>query len=203
MISAILLAAGSARRFDGSQKLLAKLPHDGERLPLVRVSALGVLEAKLERVVVVLGREANAVREALALLPLAFVNNDNYASGMSSSLALGVAEATRLWPDSDGLLVALGDQPMGGTGIIERVANAFVGEGSRRTSSIVTPRFRGAPGNPVIFGRELAPELLAVTGDRGGRSVVDRDPSRVRYVDFDREPPPDIDTKNDFEVGAR
>lgn len=203
MISAILLAAGNARRFDGSQKLLALVHHDKQELPLVRASALGVLDAKLERVIVVLGREAERVRDALTTLPLAFVKNGEYATGMSSSLRVGVAEATRLWPDSDGLLIALGDQPMGGTGIIERLVTTFVGLGSAGSRSIVAPRFLGALGNPVIFGREVETELLAITGDRGARSVVDRDVSRVTYVDFDRESPVDIDTVEDLKGGLR
>jgi len=199
MISAILLAAGNAHRFDGSHKLLATVPHESHDLPLVRVAAMGVLGANLERVVVVLGREAEHVRDALALLPLAFVRNDEYASGMSSSIRTGVVEASRLWPDSEGLLVALGDQPMAGAGIIERLVSAFVARGPRRTRSIVAPRYHGTPGNPVIFGRELVPELLAITGDRGARTVVERDALRVTHVDFDREPPLDVDTREDLD----
>jgi CTP:molybdopterin cytidylyltransferase MocA len=37
-----------------------------------------------------------------------------------------------------------------------------------------------------------------VAGDRGARSVVEREPTRVRYVDFDRPPPLDVDTVSDL-----
>jgi molybdenum cofactor cytidylyltransferase len=62
----------------------------------------------------------------------------------------------------------------------------------------VAPRFRGNAGNPVLFSRALVPELLLVTGDRGARAVVERDPSRVEYVAFDRDAPLDVDTLDDL-----
>jgi molybdenum cofactor cytidylyltransferase len=198
MITVILLAAGNARRFDGSQKLLAPVPHEGLAVPLIRATALGVLGAGLDGIVAVTGKDAARVRAALDGLAIAFVHNQAHATGMSGSLRVGVTEGLRLWPHSEGLLIALGDQPMAGTGIIERVVTGFQDLGARRASKIVVPRFSGVRGNPVLFGRELAPELLAVAGDRGGRGVVDRDPSRVVYVDFDSEPPLDVDTLDDL-----
>lgn len=197
MITAILLAAGNARRFGGTQKLLARIRYDGGIVPLVYASALGLAKAGLRRIVVVLGREAESVRRALGDLEVEFVFNGAYESGMSSSLRAGVTEATRCWPDSDGIMIALGDQPLGATPIAEQLIAAFE-EGANGGNAIVVPRFRGTPGNPVIFGYRLAPELLAITGDRGARSVVERDASRVTHVDFDMEAPPDVDTIDDL-----
>jgi len=37
-----------------------------------------------------------------------------------------------------------------------------------------------------------------VKGDRGARGVVERDQSRVQYVDFESATPPDIDTSSDL-----
>src|SRR5690242_10076696 len=197
MITAILLAAGNARRFDGTQKLLARIRYDGAVVPLVYASALGLAQAGLRRIIVVLGRDAESVRRALGELDVEFVFNGAYETGMSSSLRVGVTEATRRWPDSNGIMIALGDQPLGGTPIAERLIAAFEA-GTNGGNSIVAPRFRGTPGNPVIFGHRLAPELLAITGDRGARSVVERDASRVTHVDFAMDAPPDVDTIDDL-----
>ena len=49
----------------------------------------------------------------------------------------------------------------------------------------------------MLFDRTLAPELLAVGGDRGARIVVERDATRVSYVEFDRDVPLDVDTPGD------
>jgi molybdenum cofactor cytidylyltransferase len=105
----------------------------------------------------------------------------------------------RQWPDTTALLIALGDQPLLGSGVIEELTRRF-GVATERGSTlkIVAPRYRGEAGTPVVFSRELVPELLRITGDRGARSVVDRDTARVAYVDFDRPAPPDVDSAADL-----
>jgi molybdenum cofactor cytidylyltransferase len=198
MIAAVLLAAGSARRFDGTQKLLAMVPTKDGAVALVRHSVAGLLSAGLPNVVVVTGRDDDQVRRALNGMDVRFVFNPDYASGLSTSLKKGLSEALRLWPKADELLVALGDQPLTGTGIIEALLSVDRTPHDRRRHPIVVPRFRGQYGNPVLFARELAPELLEVTGDRGARAIIERDPSRVRYVDFDRAMPLDVDTVRDL-----
>ena len=195
MISAVLLAAGNARRFDGSQKLLALVPTANGSAPLVRHSAAALTEAGLTHIVVVIGRDAEKVRASLAGLDVRFVLNEEYATGLSSSLRIGVSEAIRVWPTDDAVLIALGDQPLTGTGVLESILRTVVECGDR---SIVAPRFRGELGNPVLFARALVPELLEVSGDRGARGVVERDQSRVHYVDFESAMPPDVDTVSDL-----
>ena len=198
MISAVLLAAGSARRF-GGQKLLASVPREGSSIPLVRLSVICLLAAKLERVVVVVGRDGELVRQCLADLHLELVANAEAETGMSSSLRLGVTEAARRWPDSDGILIALGDQPIVDREIIEAVVTQLRRDADGACApAIVAPRFQGRLGTPVLFTSQLVPELLALRGDRGARSVVERDLSRVRFVDFDRPPPLDVDTVTDL-----
>ena len=199
MIVGILLAAGSSRRFGGTQKLLALVPNGNEEqsMPLVRLATLGLCEAGLEHVVV-LGREADAVRTSVADLGSSFVVNAGFASGMSSSLHAGVEYALERWPGAEGLLIALGDQPLAGSGIVAGLMERF--QSTRQATGrpvIVAPRYRGELGNPVLFDRTLAPELLAVAGDRGARDVVERDSTRVSYVEFDRRVPLDVDTPGD------
>ena len=199
MISAVLLAAGGARRFDGSQKLLARVPHDGASIPLVRFSVICLLAAKLERIVVVLGREAEAVRQSLADCPVEMVVNAEAHTGMSSSLRSGVAEIARRWPDSAAILIALGDQPIVERRIIDALVSQLAERGNDGSApAIVAPKFQGALGTPVLFTMPLVSELLALSGDRGARSVVERDASRVRYVEFDRPAPLDVDTVTDL-----
>src|SRR5204862_2870403 len=99
-------------------------------------------------------------------------------------LRSGVAEAMQLWPKAEWLLIALGVQPLAGTGVVEAlVRTSATIEGGRRTPQIIAPRFAGESGNPVLFSRERAPELLLAYGDRGARSVVERQPRQVRHVE--------------------
>ncbi|HKW47265.1 MAG TPA: nucleotidyltransferase family protein [Gemmatimonadaceae bacterium] len=199
MTAAVLLAAGSARRFGGTQKLLAAVPTESGDVPLVRHSVTGLLQAGIQNIVVVTGRDADQVRRALDGMALRFALNPEYTSGLSTSLKKGVSEATRLWPKMKQLLIALGDQPLTGTGILETLLSRTRSLEERDPYGIIAPRYQGEAGNPVLFAGEFIPDLLLVpTGDRGARVVIERNPSRVRYVDFDRAMPLDVDTMSDL-----
>jgi molybdenum cofactor cytidylyltransferase len=190
VIAAIVLAAGASRRF-GSQKLLA--PLHGK--PIVRWAVENVLVARPDEVIVVLGREGAAVRDALSGLPVRFVVNERWADGMSASLSAGISA---LPAETDAALIALGDQPGVDASIIAGLINAYA-EGGR---AIVAPSYRGERGNPVIFSSEIFPELLEVRGDRGAREVIARDASRVMLVDYDRPSPLDVDTEGELKLAG-
>lgn len=192
MIAAIVLAAGASTRM-GRQKLTLPM-RDGR--PLIRLAVEQVLAAGLDDVVVVTGRDAEAVALALAPLPVRTVVNPRYAEGQSTSLGAGL-DALR--PGTDAAVVALGDQPLPNPDIIRRLVAAF------RTTGrpIVVPVYRDGRGNPVLFATVLFGELRAVTGDRGGREVIGRDPTRVAEVPIDLPMPADIDTLQDYEAARR
>jgi len=173
----------------GGQKLL--LPME-ERCPLIRLSVERVLAAGLDVVVVVLGRDAEAVGEALHGLPVRTVVNPRYAEGQSTSLQTGLAA---LPPGTEAVVVALGDQPLPDPALIGRLLAVF----RKERRPIVVPRYRDGRGNPVLFAASVFEELCAVRGDQGGRGVVARDPSRVAEVPVDGPMPPDIDTWADYQ----
>lgn len=188
-IACIVLAAGAARRFGEENKLLAPLAGP----PVVHRTVENVLAASFDDVVVVLGRDADDVRRALDDLPLRFAVNPRYAEGMSTSLRAGV---DALSATADAALIALGDQPSVTPAILNRIAAAY--RASRKP--IVAPFYRGVRGNPVLFDAAVFPELLRVRGDKGARDVVASDARRVETVAFDAPPPPDIDTRDDYEA---
>jgi molybdenum cofactor cytidylyltransferase len=192
VIAAIVLAAGTSTRM-GRQKLTLPMA-DGR--PLVRVAVEQVLAAGVDDTVVVLGGDAEAVALALAPLPVRTVVNPRYAEGQSTSLRAGL---DALQPGTVAAVVALGDQPLPDPGVIRRLVGAF------RTSGrpIAAPVYRDGRGNPVLFAAALFGELRAVTGDRGGREVIARDPGRVVEVPVDTPMPADIDTPEDYEAVRR
>lgn len=157
----VLLAAGRGTRFGDSPKLLADL--DGR--PLVRHAAEAALATGLAPVVVVLGAHAAAVRAALNGLPLRFVENPDFAAGLSTSLRAGLAA---LPEHCAGAVVMLGDMPRVAPAQITRLAAAFDGE-----QAAVVPLTEGRRGNPVLLNRRrLAAELAGLTGDRGAGPLL-------------------------------
>jgi molybdenum cofactor cytidylyltransferase len=188
MIAGVLLAAGGARRFR-SQKLVALL--DGEAV--VRHSAK-VLSSVVDQVVVVVGSEADAVKGALHGLHVHFVENAEWEQGLATSLIAGIAS---LSPVVEAAVVTLGDQPRIDAGVIRAAVDTW--RVAREKVAIVSASYRGVRAHPVVFAREIFPELLALDGDAGARLLIERSPARVAYVDVDAAVPRDVDTPEDLQ----
>jgi molybdenum cofactor cytidylyltransferase len=185
VISALLLAAGASRRF-GAPKLLQLV--NGR--PVVRWSAES-LSGVAGETVVVASADNEGLRRALDGLSVRIVVNQRAAEGMASSLACGVAA---LSPESEAVLVALGDEPLLPKRCHELVIARFLKGGAEA----VAASYGGARGHPVLFGRALFGELRALTGDHGARSVADKDPTRLALVEMDEPHPIDVDTPADL-----
>ncbi len=191
MIAAVVLAAGTSTRY-GEHKLL--LPLQG--VPIVRWAVRAVLDSRVEDVIVVLGRDADRVRETLRDLPVRFASNTRFREGMSTSVRTGL-DALR--PDTEAVLFALGDQPLLRPAVLDRLIEVF------RTIylPIVVPSYRGERGNPVLFGVAVLNELRGVRGDQGARTVIARDPARVAAIAFPFAAPRDVDTPADYAAVCR
>lgn len=191
MIAAVILAAGLSRRL-GQPKLL--LPFEGRGL--IRHTAEQVIAAgdgQWEEVMVVLGHEAEKIRQELEGLTVRAVFNPRFERGMSASLVAGLQAVP---PQAEGAMIFLGDQPLVSSEVIRSML-AVLGK-SRRP--IIVPAYDGVNGNPVLFSRSLFSELMTVEGDKGGRDVVRRDPNRVETVPFPSHlAPRDVDTWEDYE----
>jgi molybdenum cofactor cytidylyltransferase len=186
VITAVVLAAGAASRF-GSQKLLASF----RGAPLVRRTVENVLASGVSETIVVLGREGDQVRDALADLAVRFVTNADFQSGLSTSVRAGI---NAIAPSATAAIVVLGDQPGVSADIIDRL----IEERLRSGRPIVVPEYAGTRGNPVLFEATLFGELQTIEGDQGARAVIARDPTRVATVSFPFEMPADVDTPEDY-----
>lgn len=174
-VAAIVLAAGRSSRM-GRHKLI--LPLGGR--PLVAHVVAAACSSRAEPILVVVGHEAERVREAvLGACPperARFVVSPDYASGMASSLRAGLIAVP---PACAGALVLLGDQPLVGPAVLDRLVAAA----QEHPQQIVAASYGGQRGNPVYFPREDFAELEAITGDEGGRAVVARHRDRVMLVE--------------------
>ena len=109
---------------------------------------------------------------------------DQAEQGMGTSIATGVAAT----PGAAGWLILPGDLPLIRAGTLLAVAQAL------QTHAVVVPAHQGQAGHPVGFTAECGPELMALRGDTGARSVVQsRGPAHRLEVD-DRGCVWDVDT---------
>jgi CTP:molybdopterin cytidylyltransferase MocA len=182
-IAAVVLAAGGGSRFVGETgKLLA--PFRGR--PLVSWAVDAALGAELDETVVVTG----AVDLSAALPPdITLLHNEAWASGMASSLRVGLD-----WCERRGhvaAVVGLGDQPLVPTEAWRAVA-AWTG------APIAVATYSGRRRNPVKLDSSVWC-LVPVTGDQGARVVMSSRPALVREVACAGDPA-DVDTVEDLRL---
>jgi molybdenum cofactor cytidylyltransferase len=185
-VAGIILAAGGASRFGQPKQLLA-----WEDEPFVRRVARTALEAGLSPVVVVTGAWAEDVAEAVNDVVVRIANNPEWQTGQGSSVRTGV----RALPAESGAVVfLLADQPQ----IPVTLIKALRAEHARTLAPIIAPLVNGRRGNPVCFDRVTFPELLALTGDTGGRALFSR--YTVTWLPWhEASVLMDVDTEEDYQ----
>jgi molybdenum cofactor cytidylyltransferase len=183
-VAALVLAAGQSRRMGQANKLLA--PIDGR--PMVAHAVDAMLASRAASVIVVTGHQADAVRTALAERPVIWAHNPDYASGLSSSLATGLAA---LPEDAEGVVIGLGDMPRITAAQIDRLIAAFNPLEGR---AICVPTVRGKRGNPVLFATRFVPEMREIGGDVGARHLLGEHAEEVVEIELDDGALLDIDT---------
>lgn len=171
-IEGIVLAAGDSSRFGG----LCKLTQLVDGVPMVRRAALAVVESRVTRITVVIGRHADAIRASLRDLQVHWVHNPNPERGLSSSVGLGM---TNVSLRARGVVICLGDMPFVRSRHIEALCRAFEASGGE---SICVVSHRGKRGNPVLWPARFVAALSQMEGDCGGRQILAENASAVRDV---------------------
>ena len=180
--TAIILAAGLSERM-GEQKLL--LPVGGK--PMVQHALDLVARFPFaRRVLVTTPTVAERVETGARI-----VINPAPEAGQSGSVRLGVLAAE----PGDRLLFLMGDQPFLDEATLTAILAAD--DGNR----IVYPTGAdGVPKSPVLFAARFRADLLALTGDEGGRQVRRRYPEACRAVRVLHERVLlDVDTPEEYE----
>jgi molybdenum cofactor cytidylyltransferase len=189
MLSLIVLAAGKSTRMRGRNKLLTRV----HKKAIIRRVVETALSAYIDEVIVVLGWEANKVRNELRDLPCRFVVNEDYATGQSGSVKAGLAE---IEAGTEAVLILPGDVAMIDTHSINKVIEAY----NKRNSPIVVASHAGRHGHPILLSEKLFNEIeLIDEATFGLKSVVDRHESEVQTVETGSENVLlDIDTPQDL-----
>ena len=162
MIAAVILSAGESSRM-GRPKAL--LPIGSQTFIEKIVGALR--QAGLENIIVILGYDADAMRQKITHLPVTILVNPDYRKGQLSSLRVAIRHLLEN-DGCSGLLVHLVDHPYIDAALVNLLIQRFEDSGKL----IAVPRFHGKRGHPVIFARSLFGELLNAPEDQGAKAVV-------------------------------
>jgi CTP:molybdopterin cytidylyltransferase MocA len=167
----VVLAAGEGSRFEGpTHKLLAPF----RDRPLLSWAVEHAVASATDETVVVVGAEADRVRDVVAPFDVTVVENLGWAGGIATSLATAIGHCRT--HGVDGVVVGMGDQPFVETSAWDAVTSAL-----RGGSTIAVATYDGARRNPVGLGEAVWP-LLPRDGDEGARVVMRLHPELVTEI---------------------
>ncbi len=185
-VAGIILAAGGSQRFGEPKQLLLWRGQS-----FVHHLACVALTAGLSPVMIITGNAASQVSTAVDDLPVTCLHNPDWLGGMSTSLVRGV----NALPESiAAALIMLVDQPH----VSVRLARSLIEIHARTKAPIVAPCVDGKQVTPVLFDRRLFTQLGSITGDQGGRSLLEK--NQVSWLPWiDPMAAFDIDTPSDYQ----
>ncbi|MDJ0919145.1 MAG: nucleotidyltransferase family protein [Woeseiaceae bacterium] len=184
-IYAAVMAAGESTRYGQSKQLV---DIGGESLVSRACRVAGT--ACGENTLLVVGHEWRSVLRSSG--HRYFVINENYRSGLGSSIA---AAARAVRHTASRLLVTLADQVRVSSADLERLLAL------QRASpdSIAVARFGEAIGPPVIFPARAFDDLLSLSGPQGAKAVIESGRYPVVLLDCDNARI-DIDRPEDLQA---
>ncbi|HEX9228851.1 MAG TPA: NTP transferase domain-containing protein, partial [Arthrobacter sp.] len=148
------------------------------------------------------GGAAAEVQRAVDTTGCDIVLNPDFGAGCASSIAAGI---NALHPDTDAVVLLLGDQP----GVLAVNARAllellFTGgpaaSGARRRGApgIAVCRYADGVGHPMAFTRRMFPELAGLHGDKAVWKLLEQQADDVVELAVPGAAPVDVDTEEDY-----
>ena len=181
MISAILLAAGQSKRMVGENKLTKKI----RGIPLIKHSVKNILASPVDELIVVLGYQKEIIEKLIDKNEkIKFVFNNNFESGMASSIKTGL---NNLSEKTEAFFICLGDMPM----INQDVYNQLIR--SRNNKEIIVPTYKGQQRNPILFSKSMKSIIISIEGNIGAKKILEQNKDKILKVKID-----DINITKDF-----
>src|SRR2546423_12030547 len=116
------------------------------------------------------GRERGGVQGSLRGLDVLEAENQQWESGMSSSVRVGVEALVTPNPRIAAVVLMLCDQPFVTRDVIVGLVKAHYETGC----SIVASRYGGSYGVPALFGKAHFTELSKLQGAAGAKQVIQK-----------------------------
>jgi molybdenum cofactor cytidylyltransferase len=186
-VVAVVLAAGDSTRLGQPKQLI---PLAGR--PALAYTLDALRQSTVDRIVVVLGHASDAIKQAIDLVGVTVVQNDDYAQGQSTSVLAGIKS---LGEEVGAALMVVGDQPLLSPAVVDTLIAAY-----RRTGGpFIVPLYAGEWGNPVLLARGTWQYLEGLKGDTGARPILRKNMDMVLEVPVPGPMPDDIDTPEDYE----
>jgi molybdenum cofactor cytidylyltransferase len=185
---AVVLAAGPSKRMGSPKQLL-----EFRGQTLLRRAASAALEAGCRPVIVVTGANAAASRKALRGLDVREAENEQWESGISSSVRVGIEGMVTAEPRVNAVVLMVCDQPF----VTREIVAGLVATHRETARAIIASSYGGTYGVPALFSREYFAELTTLKGAAGAKQVIQEHLPKVHLLPFP-EGEIDVDTPDDF-----
>jgi CTP:molybdopterin cytidylyltransferase MocA len=172
VIAGIILAAGESSRMGADKALLM---YRGRTFLENIIAALR--EGEVQRVLVVLGHNADVIQQSLDLSSVEVVLNQDYRRGQTSSLQAGLRALGKNGPD--GIVLCLVDHPALSPVTVKKLKQHFRSSGK----PVIVPQVQGKHGHPVLLGRELFGQIAALAPGQGADTVIHQYRDRTEFVE--------------------
>jgi len=172
-VALLLLAAGASTRMGRPKQLL---PWQGRTL--LRHAAETAVASGCAPIVLVTGALHEELVAEVAGLPVQAVRNENWESGMASSIQVGLAAVAPAQPRA--VLIMLTDQPL----VTPELLRQLVARQRQTQAPIVAAAYGDTLGVPAVFAQSMLPELLQLQGQQGAVRLIARHGAAVGQVAF-------------------
>ena len=189
---AIVLAAGLSSRMMENKLLLPWT--DGE--PIISHAVKAYVDAGIDPIIVVTGRDADSVADALGAYQVTLAHNPDFATGeILSSVKTGL----RSLPDAlAATFIQPADMPCISTDVITQLA------AQHDKGFNVAPVYKGRRGHPVLLDRVFWSDMLRLPADARPRAVIQGAREKLRLVEVDEKGVVlDIDTREAYQRALR
>ncbi|MEE9322563.1 MAG: nucleotidyltransferase family protein [Granulosicoccus sp.] len=173
-IGGLILAAGFSQRAGRINKLLVE--YKGESM--LSHAANGLAKSRVENIVAVTGHEHETTSALLLDIGIESVYNPAYASGLASSLSVGL----QAMAGCDAVVVCLGDMPHVTCSVINDLIDGY---NTFTDRALFVPVYQAQRGNPVMIAQRFFEPLIMQTGDRGARRLMSLYPDKVCEIEVD------------------
>lgn len=185
-VYAVILAAGASSRMGSPKQLLAWRDR-----PLLAHAIANAHAVLAERIVVVLGAHAEAIKVAVDLNGISVVMNPDWAEGMAGSIRAGIQA---LPATASAVLLMLCDQPLINAAHLQNLLRAW----QHAPERIVVSQYAESFGVPAVFPAAFFAQLAGLTGDRGAKPLLMQFAEMLVKVPL-QEAELDIDTQGDYQ----
>jgi molybdenum cofactor cytidylyltransferase len=192
-IGLIILAAGGSTRLGTPKQLLE---FKGETL--LRRIARESLASICRPVLVVLGAQADEIKNELNGLDVYIAENSNWRDGMGSSIKTGLEKLPAIENAIAGVVLTTCDQPFVTSATINKLVETY----RKAETRIIASAYQKTLGVPALFSKEIFPLLKELPSSNGAKQIIKQFQSEIIGVSFP-EGAIDIDTKEDYEALQR